>query len=104
MGPLRASTQSGPQNGRSREAANLKQRAVTTYGTNNTGGDLKVIEATLRLQPKWKSQKRHKRSPKSAAKTGDSDAPRPAVGTLTRTKSLLLAALRVWELKQGIRE
>jgi hypothetical protein len=23
-----------------------------------------------------------------------------AVGTLTRTKSLLLAALRVWELKQ----
>src|SRR5947208_7959876 len=28
---------------------------------------------------------------------------RPAVGTLTRTRSLILAALRVWELKQGIR-
>lgn len=27
---------------------------------------------------------------------------RPAVGTLTRTKSLLHAALRVWELKQRI--
>ena len=27
-----------------------------------------------------------------------------AVGTLTRTKSLLLAALRVWELKQRISE
>jgi hypothetical protein len=26
----------------------------------------------------------------------------PAVGTLTRTKSLLLAALRVWELKHRI--
>ena len=26
------------------------------------------------------------------------------VGTLTRTKSLLRAALRVWELKQGIRD
>ena len=26
----------------------------------------------------------------------------PAVGTLTRTKSLLLAALRVWELKNRI--
>jgi hypothetical protein len=25
-----------------------------------------------------------------------------AVGTLTRTKSLLLAALRVWELKQRV--
>lgn len=33
-------------------------------------------------------------------------APReqPAVGTLTRTKSLLLAALRVWELKHRISE
>src|SRR5262245_18333983 len=29
---------------------------------------------------------------------------RPAVGTLARTKSLLLAALRVWELKNGIRD
>ena len=28
---------------------------------------------------------------------------RPAVGTLARTRSLILAALRVWELKQGIR-
>jgi hypothetical protein len=27
-----------------------------------------------------------------------------AVGTLTRTKALLLAALRVWELKQRIGE
>lgn len=27
-----------------------------------------------------------------------------AVGTLTRTKSLLLAALRVWELKHRINE
>ena len=31
------------------------------------------------------------------------DRPRPAVGTLTRTRNLILAALRVWELKQGIR-
>lgn len=28
----------------------------------------------------------------------------PAVGTLSRTKSLLLAALRVWELKHRISE
>ena len=64
-----------------------------------------MSEATVRRLPKKKSQKKTKRSPKSAAaKTGDTEAPRPAVGTLTRTKSLLLAALRVWELKQGIRE
>ncbi len=65
---------------------------------------MKVIEATVRRLPKKKSQKRNKRSPKSAGKTGDSDAPLPAAGTLARTKSLLLAALRVWELKLGIRE
>ena len=29
---------------------------------------------------------------------------RPAVGTLSRTKTLLLAALKVWELKNGIRD
>ncbi len=28
----------------------------------------------------------------------------PAVGTMARTKRLILAALRVWELKRGIRE
>lgn len=28
----------------------------------------------------------------------------PGIGTLTRTKRLILAALRVWELKQGIRD
>lgn len=29
---------------------------------------------------------------------------RPAVGTLARTRTLILAALRVWELKHGIRD
>ena len=33
-----------------------------------------------------------------------SEVVRPAVGTLSRTKSLLLAALKVWELKNGIRD
>jgi hypothetical protein len=31
------------------------------------------------------------------------DRRRPAIGTLARTRTLILAALRVWELKQGIR-
>ncbi|HEY3662362.1 MAG TPA: hypothetical protein VGL24_04345 [Chthoniobacterales bacterium] len=33
----------------------------------------------------------------------EDEVKRPAAGTLTRTRNLLLAALRVWELKQGIR-
>lgn len=34
----------------------------------------------------------------------ESFAQYPPVGTLARTKRLIMAALRVWELKQGIRE
>jgi hypothetical protein len=29
---------------------------------------------------------------------------RPAAGTLAQTRNLVMAALRVWELKQGIRD
>ena len=34
----------------------------------------------------------------------ESYAQSPPAGTLARTKRLIMAALRVWELKQGIRE
>ena len=40
----------------------------------------------------------------SALYNGDTDSPIPRVGTLARTRRLLLAALRVWELKHGIRD
>jgi hypothetical protein len=73
-------------------------------GPVTTGGELKVSQATVRRVPKRKTQKKSKRGPKAAAKTADGEPVRAAVGTLTRTKSLLLAALRVWELKQGIRD
>lgn len=69
----------------------------------NSGGNLEVSETAIRRLPKKKSPRKPKRRPKAAR--GDDDEPiRPAVGTLSRTKSLLLAALRVWELKQGIRD
>ncbi len=71
-------------------------------GPITTGGDLKVNQANIRRLPKKKATTKTKKT--KATKATDDDAPRPAVGTLTRTKSLLLAALRVWELKQGIRE
>ncbi|MEO6870942.1 MAG: hypothetical protein ABI233_01845 [Chthoniobacterales bacterium] len=58
-----------------------------------------------RVPTKKRAQKKPaKRRPKAAAKNADDEPVRAAVGTLTRTKSLLLAALRVWELKQGIRD
>ncbi len=56
----------------------------------------------MRPRPKART-KTPKRRPK-APQNGDTEPVRPAVGTLSRTKTLLLAALKVWELKNGIRE
>lgn len=50
-----------------------------------------------RLRPRAK--RRRAKVPVSSADARK----RPAVGTLARTRNLVLAALRVWELKQGIR-
>ena len=36
--------------------------------------------------------------------TVEEDLQVPGIGTLARTKRLILAALRVWELKRGIRD
>ena len=68
----------------------------------NPSGHLKNSEAAIRPRPKNRTPQKAKRRPKTAP--GDENEVRPAVGTLSRTKSLLLAALRVWELKNGIRE
>ena len=69
----------------------------------NSGGHLKTSERALRRLPKKKALRKGKTRLKKNGAAGD-EATRPAVGTLSRTKSLLLAALRVWELKNGIRE
>ena len=66
-------------------------------------GHLKKSEAAVRPRPKNRTPQKPKRATKAAPKDDD-EVVRPAVGTLSRTKSLLLAALRVWELKNGIRE
>jgi hypothetical protein len=34
----------------------------------------------------------------------EEDLQLPGIGTMARTKRLILAALRVWELKRGIRD
>jgi len=68
----------------------------------NPSGHLAKSESAIRPRSKNRS-KSPKRRPKSAP-NDDGEALRPAVGTLSRTKSLLLAALKVWELKNGIRD
>lgn len=66
----------------------------------NTSGHLPVSDLAVRPLGKGKRRGRpRKRVAKSGADTVSVREP-AAVGTLTRTKSLLLAALKVWELKQ----
>lgn len=64
----------------------------------NNAGHLPMSEKARRV---GKTKARRGRPRKNNA---GENAPREpaAVGTLTRTKSLLLAALRVWELKHRI--
>jgi hypothetical protein len=74
----------------------------------NSSGHLAVSEATTRRVRKNKTHKRSRnrgRNGKNAhGQSGDSGTTMAAAGTLTRTKALLLAALRVWELKHRIHE
>lgn len=63
------------------------------------GGQLAVSDSAARPLGKAKRGRPRKR----VASTSAAEAPQrqyAAAGTLTRTKSLLAAALKVWELKQ----
>ncbi len=70
----------------------------------NSSAPLTVTESATRRVKKTKPQKKRgrPRSAKTAAQTYDTSM--AAAGTLTRTKALLLAALKVWELKHRIHE
>ena len=74
----------------------------------NSTGHLAASEvATARRVKRTKAHKRSRgrsRNGKSAHTTADPATTMAAVGTLTRTKALLLAALRVWELKHRIHD
>jgi hypothetical protein len=65
----------------------------------NNAGHLPISE-TARRAGKSKAKRGRPRKPVRA----NEERQLPAVGTLSRTKSLLLAALRVWELKHRISE
>ena len=64
----------------------------------NNAGHLPISE-TARRAGKTKAKRGRPRKSQNAQAV---ERELPAVGTLTRTKSLLLAALRVWELKHRI--
>lgn len=65
------------------------------------------LHVTASVRPARKTKARSKKVRTSNGKNGHSNGNHPptaAAGTLTRTKSLLLAALRVWELKHRVGE
>jgi hypothetical protein len=73
----------------------------------NSSGHLTVSESARRIR-KTRAQKRGRgrpRNPKTGAEARkEYDTTMAAAGTLTRTKALLLAALKVWELKHRIHD
>jgi hypothetical protein len=69
----------------------------------DTSGHLKVSSSAARRVTKAKARRKKSGHGRNGAKTSANGQREPAaVGTLSRTKALLLAALRVWELKQRI--
>jgi hypothetical protein len=73
----------------------------------NSSGHLPVSEKAARRVRKTKSHRKTRgRGGKNHNGTGRAEKEREpaAIGSLTRTKALLLAALRVWELKHRIGE
>ena len=73
--------------------------------TMDTSGNLPVSESATPRGGRAKAQQRRSRTKtRAATRSSAKERPLPAAGTLTRTKSLLLAALRVWELKHRVRD
>ena len=58
----------------------------------------------LRKTPKSAAETESKYPVAPPAEDEESVSHMPPAGSLARTKRLIMAALRVWELKQGIRE
>lgn len=71
----------------------------------NSSGNFTVGRSASRQLKKTKAQKQSRprtRNGKTSHANGNYDTAMAAAGTLTRTKALLLAALRVWELKHRV--
>ncbi len=70
----------------------------------NSSAHLTVSESAARRVRKPKARRTRSKSKNGAHSNGSSEPQLAAAGSLTRTKALLLAALRVWELKHRIGE
>ena len=69
----------------------------------NSSGNLLVSESARRVRKsKARRKTRSPRGRKGSATEQNGEQELAAPGSLTRTKALLLAALRVWELKHRI--
>jgi len=64
----------------------------------------RVESPSRRSGSKGASKRKPKGRPSATNDAPTEDETLPAVGTMARTKRLILAALRVWELKRGIRD
>ena len=80
------------------------QGGTVPMATENSGkGKPKARKKPVRRRSQRNARGQARRSPGGAVATRE-EAPIPAYGTLARTRRLLLAALRLWELKRGIRD
>jgi hypothetical protein len=71
----------------------------------NSSAHLPVSESAARRVRNSKAKhKKHTKSKAAGTPQVSGERQQAAAGSLTRTKALLLAALRVWELKHRIRE
>ena len=68
----------------------------------NSSGHLTVSETATKRVRKTKASTRKPKGRSRNGSTKPSSADIPAAGTLARTKALLLAALRMWELKHRV--
>lgn len=69
-----------------------------------TGGKSTQKKKSSATEQKRRAKKLRKPNAFAAKPVAESEAPAPKVGRLERTRRLLLAALRVWELKRRIRD
>ena len=75
-------------------------RKLLFYPAMNNAGHLPISETARRVGNQKAKAKRGRPRKVNGAQPAEKEL--AAAGTLTRTKSLLLAALRVWELKHRI--
>jgi hypothetical protein len=76
--------------------------SIETMSNHASAAHSPVARRGRRSKTSQKRGRPHKQSASSSVTNGERDY--AAVGTLTRTKALLLAALRVWELKHRIND